>query len=807
MKKIIIITFLLLALGSCGTRLAYSPKDLNKDLVIDTKIKTGVLKNGLRYVIRENKTPEKKAEFRLGISGGSLLEKEDEKGLAHFIEHMAFNGTRNFSRNQLLDFLRENGMSLGKDINAYTTHTETVYRFSLPTAQKGTIDKGFLVLKDWAHDIRFDSDEMNKERGVILEESRAGKSLSKRVKDKVMPLVYGSYYTDYLPIGQENIIETVSHHKLKECYKKWYQPGRMAVVVVGDIDADEIEAKIKSAFSGLKNDRELPALKDFDVPEYNEFQYLSVSDPELTESAIGIYQHIKTRKLLTQRDLRQYLIEQMYLSIIKDRLKKKSLSKASYDQVNCFQDWLTASDGVFYLETRVKKNQFQQSFEEIFIEYERLKRYGVLESEIKEARKALLDESGTALIEQVTKTSRSFADSYIHKSLYKSNIFSLKEYNRLCKKYLPSITDDDINQFLNRIDSNDRVMVSLGNSGSLDAFPNRNKVETVMAKTKSMEIGLYSHKTEKNLSVDTLSKGSIVKTIYHKKANVTVLELFNGARVVLKPTLFKLDDIVFSAYSPGGLSLLAPEFIPLMELADPIFKQSGLGPLTKLELWTKLKSKKINASIYIEPHEEGINGYFSPKNMELFFKLIGLGLSKPRIKQDAFEEQKLTYVRKKREMQNTAFWKLQEKILQTAWAPSEFNEMITADSIQRLEFFSSKEALQSRFQNAGDFTFQFVGNFKMHEILPLIEKYIAGLPASKIKEKPKNVNCKPLPGKFFVSVNENLENQSHVFIQLNHDYIFSEKRLFEFSALETILNIKINEVLREEKSLIYLGHA
>ncbi|MBU1341620.1 MAG: insulinase family protein [Proteobacteria bacterium] len=808
MKKIIVLSMVLLLFASCATHLVYGPKDLNNGLVNDPEIRTGVLENGLRYVIRENKNPEQKAEFRFGINSGSLMEEDDEKGIAHFIEHMAFNGTRHFSQKEMFDFFQKNGMSFGADFNAYTTHTRIVYKFPLPSDQKKTIDKGFLILKDWADGIRFEKQEVDKERNIILEELRARKNLNQRIMDKIMPLVYGVSYLKSRPIGLESVIKTVSHQKLKACYKKWYQPQRMVVVVVGDINADVIEARIKSTFSGLKNNKDLPGLKDFDVPEYDTFQYATVSDPELTESSIRIYQHINTRKLFTERDLRQYLIEQIYSAILKNRLLDKSLSNSSYERILYSQDWLKKYDGVFYLAATVKDNQFKACFEEIFLEYERMKRYGVFESEVKEAKKNLLDSSKTGDIEQKTKKSETFANQYVSKSMDESIMFSPKEYIRLCKKYLPSIKDDDINLFLNRIDPNNRVIVCQGNNLFINFFPNKKDMDALFAKVSSMEVGLYSHQRAKEgLPMQQLTKSKIVNTKYYEKINVTRLELSNGAKVVLKPTLFKQDDVVFRAYSPGCLSLLDLKFLPLMELADPIFKQSGLGPLTKLELYSKLKSKKVNASIYVDIHEEGISGYFSPANLEFFFKLISLGLSQPRVEKSAFEEQKLKYIQKKQKMQNTAFWKFREKILQTAWPENAYNHIIGAESIQKLEFISSKQALKDRFQNAGDFTFQFVGNFKMHDILPLIEKHLAGLPADKIKEKAKNINCKPLPGKFSISMNENIEEKSNIFIFLNHYYTVSEKKLFEFSALETILNMKINESLREDQSLIYTSKA
>jgi zinc protease len=809
MKRVVIFVVFLLSLSSCATHLTFGPEELNKNLVYDAKIRKGVLENGMRYMIRQNSNPEQKVEFRFGVDIGSLQEGEDELGAAHFIEHMAFNGTEHFSQEELLDFFQENGMEFGADLNASTSHTRTIYRFSLPADQNEVIDKGFIVLKDWANGIKFEREEVDRERNIILEEIRARKSANKRVQDKVMRLVYGPSWSHRHPIGKESVIESIGHQKLQALYKKWYQPGVMSVVVVGDIDVGEMESKIRAQFSGLKKSEPLLELKKFDIPKYKKVQYLSVEDPELTQSFIKIYQHVKTKKLHSEGDLRRYLVENIYISVLYNRLKEKSLSSfSSHDQLTYFQDWLTPFDKVFYLGARVKHSQFEQSLEEILIEFERLRRYGVLDSEIKDAKKIILKNCATSLKEEDTKQSGRVANKYIHKSLDNNIVLSVKVYNRLCKKYLPSIEADDVNLFLNTIALNDKVIACQGNLKANKKFLDQSIVESSIEKIRAMEIGLYSPKEVKEgISEQALAKGNIVKTTYFDKANVTVLELSNGAKVVLKPTLFKRDDIVFKAYSPGGLSLLDPKFIPLMELADPIFKQSGLGPFTKLELWSKLKSKKIRASIYVGAHEEGIMGFFSPKNLKLFFKLITIGLSNPRFERKAFKEQKKKFIGKKRNAQQLPFYKLQEKILQTSWHESPFNRMITPEAIEKLEFYSSKKALQGRFKDAGDFTFQFVGNFKMHEIIPLIKKHIAGLPAGQKREKQKNIKCKPLPGKFVVSVDENLENKSIVIINLIHYYTISEKKLFEVSALKTILKMKINEILREDQRLIYSGNA
>ena len=803
MKKILVSIILLLLLGACASPVVFGPKDLDKNLTNDSDIRRGVLENGLRYIIRVNRIPEKRAEFRFGVIGGSLQENEDEQGAAHFIEHMAFNGTRHFPRGELFDFFQNNGMTFGADFSAQTSHAETIYRFSLPTDQKAIMDKGFLILKDWACGIRFEKQNVDKERNVILEELRAKQSVYKRVGDQILPLLYGPSYFKRCPAGKKSIIKNITPQKLKTAYKKWYQPGRMSLVVVGDMDADEIESKIKSSFSGLKNNENLPELKKYDIPDHKTFQYLNIKDPELIEGSARIYQYIKT-KLHKENDLRQYLIQRLYRTILENRLKGKRLPDRTYHWVSCYQGWLAGDTGYICLEAGIKNNKFRQFYENIFQEYERLFRYGVLKSELKSAKNILLAGAAIYCRDNKTKNSDYFANRYIGKLLYKNIILSPRSYKLLCRKYLPSIGVDEMNQFCRQLDASGRVVISMGNSASSKYFPYKKEMGKIIAEAKSKQPDHYVYQGVKpGLSTKNVTRGKIVKKTYIKKINVTILELSNGARVILKPTVFKQNDISFWAYSPGGASLLKPEMMPLIVLADPVVQKSGIGSYSNQALYKKLAAKKIKANIYVNLYEEGIKGNFSPENMALFFQMIHLGLTRLRFDEPAYKELQTEYAQQVKQMRNTAFWKFQRRIIETTWPDNDYSRPVTEKTIMQLDPVLFKKSLQGRFQNAGDFTFQFVGNFKLHDILPLIEKYLAGLPAGEIHEKPKDLGLKPLPGKYNFSINENLEGKSNIIVKLNHYDTITERKVIAFSALENILDMKLKEELRQKQGLIY----
>lgn len=807
MKKTLFLFCILFTLCSCSSHVNFRSRDLNKALENDPKGRIGKLDNGLSYVIRRNKNPAGQAEFRLGINGGSLLENGEEHGAAHFIEHMAFNGSQHFSENKVIDFFRNHGMAFGADLNAFTGHTKTVYRFSLPTDQKEAIDTGFVVLQDWASGINFDEKEVNKERGIILEELRMKRSAAKRIRDKIMPLVYGPLYSENLPIGRENVIQSISAEELKTLYKKWYQPELMAVVVVGDIDVDEMESKIKASFSSLTNVKNLPRLKDFEIPKYEAIQSVNVTDPEQIDSLIRIYQHTKTRKMIIEKDLRQYLIGQLYTEILNNRFLDKKSTEQACHRVSCSQGWLTEHDGFFYTGAQVKDNNYRQCFKEIFLEIEMVGRYGVQEGELENAKNILLENSQAAVKKQHTKKSLHYANQYIKKALDKSIIFSADSYDRLNRKYLATIQAKEINDFHNQIQlQSNRIMISLGNDDTAKYFASHEKLKQILADVKSQHLEPYVYTAmEKPFFTKKVIQGKIVKQIYNENLDITILDLSNGARVILKPTQFEKNEITFWAHSQGGISLIAPELKPVSQLVNPMVQNSGIGPYTKQELVKKLKGKKLNLNLYLGIYEEGLKGSFSPDNLELFFQLLHLGISQPRFDHAVFQEQKTILAQNISHQQKTAFGKFFNRLSAELFEDNLYAQQITPEAVLKLGPDKCRDIFFQRFINGNDFIFQFVGDFKVADVIFYIEKYIASLPSNGTIEKARDIGLIPPTGKSYYKIDENLEDKSFILILL-HDYFkFTEETTYELATLKTILDIKINEELREKNSLIYSG--
>ncbi|MFA5906681.1 MAG: pitrilysin family protein, partial [Desulfobacula sp.] len=596
MKKIFGLIVLVLSLISCSSYSAFKSEDLNKKLENDPEACTGILENGMRYSIRTDKNPEKRVEFRLGIKGGSLIEKEDEQGAAHFIEHMAFNGTEHFSQQELFQFFHKNGVQFGPGLNAFTSHTETVYRFSLPADDQEVIDKGFLLLRDWAMGIRFEKQEVENEKNIILEELRAKNLSNNKIISHLFPYIYGPLYLQRLPIGYQDDIGKITDETLKSAYSRWYQPGHMSVAIVGDVDMDTIESGIKSTFSQLKNAQDLPDLRNFEIPEFKTIQYLTVKDRDLMESSIRVYQHLKTdSRWEKESDFRQYLIEQLHIAVFKNRFMDKSNQDQSFHQINYFPEFLTDHRRVLCLEAKIKEDSFKQCYKDIFTEYERLLRFGVSESEILEAGNLILHDAETRCINQGSQKSETLANMDITQSLKQLIQLSPESYKKLCQKYLPTIKKEDLNNFFNQFDLSNRVVVSIENEEQLQYLPTREEIVKMNAEIRSGSVEPYVPSQIKSTDTSNASaSGRIVKKTHHEKIDVTVLDLSNGARVILKPAKSQPNDIRFRAYSPGGLSLLDPEQKALRELADPVFQNSGIGDYTKQALYRILKHELSN---------------------------------------------------------------------------------------------------------------------------------------------------------------------------------------------------------------------
>lgn len=787
--------------------------DLSTPLPIDQKVRIGKLENGMVYYIRQNNKPEKRVELRIVTNAGSLMETDAQQGLAHFTEHMCFNGTTNFPKNELVNFLQTIGVRFGADINAYTGFDETVYMLQIPTDKPGLLEKGYQVIEDWAHNVSLDGKEIDKERGVITEEWRLGLGADDRMSKKFFPVIFkDSKYADRLPIGKIDVIKNFKHETLREFYKTWYRPNLQAIIVVGDINLDSAEAKIKQHFGGIKNPENPIARPVYDLPGNKEPLIAIVTDKEATNNMVMLfYKHPHTIKQ-TVGDYKEYLMEQLYNGILNARLSELSLkTDAPFIGASTSYGKFLARTGDAYTSYALsKENQIEKSLEMILLENERVKKFGFLESELERQKDEILSNMEKAAKEADKTESANFCSEYADNFLSQEPIPGVKNELKFTKKLLPEITLAEVNALAKKwiTDENMALVVTAPDKEGVKV-PTKDQILNIIAasKTKQLEPYIDNFKSEPLLAED-LKGSKVIAKKENKEVGFTELTLANGIKVVLKPTDFKNDEILVSAYSPGGHSLYPDQDFLSANFSSTIVDQSGIANFDNVQLEKKLKGKVVQISPYISDINEGFTGSSTPKDFETLLQLTYLYFNAPRKDTTAFN----TFIGQMKSQLKFIKANPQFAFYDTLYKISYPNapRIILAPTEEQLNKISLDKAFQiyqDRFADASDFKFFFVGNFDVDSITPIIEKYIGSLPVINRKETWKDVSPAFAKGENDVKFHKGTEKQGMVGLLMSGDIEWNDKNRMSIALLQQIIDIKLVEVIREKMSGVYSPQA
>ncbi|HEX2395191.1 MAG TPA: insulinase family protein [Bacteroidales bacterium] len=785
---------------------------LEQPIPVDEKIKIGKLDNGFTYYIRKNLKPEKRMELRLVVKAGSVLEDEDQRGLAHFVEHMAFNGTKNFEKNELIHYMQSVGVQFGPEVNAGTSFNETIYMLTLPTDSAHIIDKGFQVMEDWAHSITFDGTEIDKERGIIVEEWRLNQGLNQRLQDKLFPVLFeGSQYAVRNPIGKKEIIEGAPHATLKRFYSDWYRPELMALIVVGDIDPETMEKKILEHFSSVKNPESTRERKGFPIPDHEGTKLLIFADKEMPVVQLALFCKLDPEKEVLQKDYRRILIYQLISGMLTQRLnelREKPDPPIMGSQVSYGE--LVPEKSVFQLVAMVPENGIDRGIQTLITEAERAVRFGFTEGEVKRQKTEILTSFENAYNERDKTNSASYASEYSRNFLQNEPIPGIEfEYN-FVKEYLDGITLEEINDLLRKsLIHDNRVLAILAPEKEGLQLPDDASVQKSIETATSVEITAYEDKLSgSQLLSDQPKKGRVLLTKKNDKLGTVELKLSNGSRVVLKQTDFKNDQVLFSSYSPGGYSVYSTEDHQSAVNADDIIPECGVDGYSLSDLTKLLAGKNISASPYISEYFEGITGSSVPKDLETMFQLVYLYFTKPR----------------KDTVMFNSIVSLQKSYLKNALSDPEtyFSDWFTraktqdhprADVIPTVEEFSKinidrlYEIYNDRFADASDFTFFIVGSFNQDSIKPLIEKYLASLPATKRGENWKDMGIRPPSKKTDLPVYKGSDPKSLIGLYFEIPQTWDPEQDHAFESLGQLLDIRYNDIIREELSGAYTINA
>lgn len=775
---------------------------LTATMPINPKVKIGELDNGIKYLIRVNQKPENRAELRLVVNVGSVLETDDQQGLAHFVEHMAFNGTEHFEKQEIVDYLESIGTRFGADLNAYTSFDETVYILRVPTDSREIVEKAFLILEDWANGITFSDEEIDKERGVVIEEWRLGRGAEMRMLNKQLPILFkDSRYAERLPIGKKEILESFPYEVLKRFYEDWYRPELMSVIAVGDFDPKWIESLIRKHFGRIPASETVKMREMFRIPDHAETLSAIASDPEATGSRIAIYYKIDPKEQNSHGVYREGIITSLYNNMLNSRFQELSIKPdAPFLYGFSAQGRFVRTKEVYLLAAGVGDNGIKRGLEGLLTEAERIARYGFTESELGRNKVSLMRSMEKAYLERDKTDSRSYASEYIRHFLIGESIPGIEYEYKLYKHYLPGISLEEINKLARSWlpDENRVVMINLPEKAGIYEV----KDSDLLAIFNTVEL------SELEPYVDAVSDAPLVPDLGEPSAllssslieevDVHEVILTNNVRILMKKTDFKNDEILFRAYSTGGRSLLSDEDIVPGRTATDIISASGYGTFNYIQLEKRLAGKLVRISPYIGSVMEGIIGSSSPEDLETLFQLIHLIFQAPLKDSTAFvayRERMTGYLQNLGSDPERSF---QDTVTAIMSQHSPRHRPWSIDFIDEVDLDRSYEIFRDRFADVDGFTFIFVGNFEIDELTKLCQTYLGSLPASNRNENWRDNGVDPPKGVIKKKVFKGQEPKSVTLFAFTGDFEWNRQNRYDLQSMVKVLGIKLREVLRED---------
>ncbi len=786
--------------------------EINTGLIpTDPNIRTGKLANGLTYYIRNNGKPADKVVLRLAVNAGSILEDDDQQGLAHFMEHMNFNGTKNFKKNELVDYLQSIGVKFGAHLNAYTSFDETVYILPIPSDNEEKLEKGFQIIEDWAFNTLLTDEEIDKERGVVLEEYRLGLGADKRMLGNYLPkIMHNSKYADRLPIGKKEILENFSYDAIRRFRKDWYRPDLMAVVAVGDVDLDKLEAKIKEHFGkqpAVVNPRER---KVFEVPTHKETLVAVETDKEATFNRVQLlYKDYELPKAdITIDEYKKSMVKGLFSQMINNRLDElRNSEKPPFVYGFSFHGGTWARSKNAYQSFAMTSPTGQlEALKVLLEENERVKRYGFQKGEFERAKKDIMARMEKSYQNKDKTESRNFVGEYVRNFLEQEAIPGIEwEYN-MYKKELGTIDLEEVSLLINNyLHKDNRVVVLTGADKEGNPKITEQQVLDVMSAVEKADIKPYEDEDLGDALMTDLPKaGAIIKEVKNKALGITTLTLINGATVVYKKTDFKDDEVLMESYSYGGTSLYDTDTYMKTANANQGLSQAGINGFSKINIGKLLSGKIANVNPYIRTNSEGLKGSSTPKDLETLFQLTHLYFTKLNKDDKAFN----SFVAKQKAflaniLSNPNFYFQIEMGKFLNKGNKRYVGFPTAEDWDKADYTLAYEKYKERFANAGDFNFYFVGNFDEERLRAYVKQYIASLPSSDSREEFKDHGFRPLSGAHEKIIKKGTEPKSNVRIQFSGETAYNGKDAKLLKSLGEILSIKLIEKLREEEAGVY----
>jgi zinc protease len=780
---------------------------LTAKIPVDRRITTGVLPNGLKYYVRANQRPENRAELRLVVNAGSVLEDDDQQGLAHFVEHMAFNGTKNFPKLNIVAFMESIGMRFGPSVNAFTSFDETVYQLQIPTDKREVVERALLILDDWARNVTFDPVEVDKERGVIIEEWRLRRGAGARLQEKQFPvLLANSRYASRMPIGKTEVLQTFSHDRLKKFYTDWYRPDLMAVIAVGDFVPAEMEAMIRARFSEIPRAASPKPRPVYNVPARAGTSYAIAADPELAGTQVNVYHTAPAQDESTVGSYRDRIVLGLFTGMLNLRFAEIARKPdAPFLSAGAGHGALVRTTEAKMLSASVRPNEVERGLSAVFEEAERVARFGFTQTELDRQKINMLRAVERAALEVETHQSGALADEYGRNFLTTEPCPGIAYEHALYQRFLPGITLAEMNDLAkNWVPDRDRVVVVSAPERAGSTLPTQAALAAVMSGVAGKTLTAYEDRTAGQPLLAAAPKpGTILSTAEKPSIGVTEWKLSNGVTVILKPTTFRQDEVVFRAFSPGGFQLASDEdFIPASR-ASAFVASGGLGQLSTIDLRRVTTGKVASADPAIQANEEVLAGGGSTKDLETLFQLIYLRFTQPRADPEIFKtlvDQTRIQLTNQMATPGFAFSQALNEAL-TQGHPRA--RMLTLGDLDLMNLDKSMAFYRDRFADASDFTFVFAGSFDLPTLRPFVEQYLASLPSLGRKETARDFGIKPAPGITKRRVERGLEPKADSVIVFSGPMQYNPTTRAVLRAMSMVLEGRLRNSMREEMGGTY----
>lgn len=806
-KQLLLIHLLMMLLVPA---MAQPRLDLQQPYPVDENVLIGKLPNGLTYYIRHNAEPKNRAQFWLVVNVGAMQEDPDQNGLAHFTEHMCFNGTRNFEKHAIIRYLQSIGMKFGPEINAFTSHDVTNYMLqNVPLENQANIDTALMILFDWAHLVSFEDEEIDLERGVIHEEWRTGMGSQRRIRNAYFRTLFeGSKYASHDVIGDMNIVTKFDHPVIRRFYNDWYRPDLQAIVAVGDFDVKEMQKKIVAMFSQIPAHPAPRPRENEVIPDHQETKVSIVTDKEARMVQVMLmYKHAPVANKSTLEYSRNSLMQELYNSMLNARLNElvQQAEPPFIGAMSAYRNFVRSTD-MYMAMAYLNNPDPTKAIHALIQENSRVLKFGFTETELERAKKEFLASFEKRFNERANRKSEDFCWEYYGHFLNDEPIPGIEFEFEMVKNFLPGIKISEVNALAHQwITDKNRVVVLTAPEAYAASLPNEATLLRIIDEASKAPVTAYVDAVSaKPLHSLNLKPGTVKKSTVNAQTGHQEWILSNGARVIIKPTKFKEDEILFAAYSKGGTSLYENNELITAQFTATVIDMGGIGEFNNIELGKLMADKMVRLSPYIGPLDEGFNGSTTPRDLVTMLELVNLYFMQPRSDEQAFRSfmaRQQGLLKNRANDPGTAF---SDTLTNTLYNYHPRRRPMTAELLNEADFTRMAPIFSERFSNAGDWTFYFVGNIDPETAKPLIEKYIGSIPTSKKRENWKDRKEATAEGVIKKRIETPMQvPKATVAVMQGGQFSYSAKERMLLSFINDILDQKYTETIREQEGGTY----